>query len=208
MPDLAETLRKITTEGGAVVWPLLLLCAGMCFALGERAYTLRRGSRLTTKTLFACALSPTSAMSGGLIAQACALAAREARDGHRRTLRDRLEAELAPLEEDARRHARTIQTVVMVAPLLGLLGTVSGMIETFSSLGDMALYAQSGGVAGGVAEALMSTQVGLVVAVPGLLLGRVLDRREQKFLSELELLKDLASQHAHGIASGAGEMSP
>ncbi len=72
-----------------------------------------------------------------------------------------------------------VRAIVMVAPLLGLLGTVSGMIETFDSLGDQALFAATGGVAGGISQALLTTQMGLVVAIPGLVVGRLLDRRQR-----------------------------
>ena len=72
--------------------------------------------------------------------------------------------------------ATLIRGVVLTAPLLGLLGTVTGMIETFDSLATQELFSRSGGIAGGVAEALLSTQVGLVVAIPGAIVGRLLGR--------------------------------
>ncbi|MEE2836257.1 MAG: MotA/TolQ/ExbB proton channel family protein [Myxococcota bacterium] len=73
-----------------------------------------------------------------------------------------------------------------VAPLLGLLGTVTGMIETFDSLGEMAMHTQGGGIAGGISEALLSTQLGLCVAIPGLTLDRLLLRVEARFMRENE----------------------
>jgi biopolymer transport protein ExbB/TolQ len=78
------------------------------------------------------------------------------------------------------RHSGLIRTLATVAPLLGLLGTVGGMIETFDALATMTLFRSSGGVAGGISEALVSTQVGLVVALPGLIAGRLLDRRADR----------------------------
>ena len=84
----------------------------------------------------------------------------------------------------------------MVAPLLGLLGTVTGMIETFDSLGTMTLYSQSGGIAGGISQALISTQMGLAVAIPGLVVGRILDRRQRQIEQELEQIKDLFCMQA------------
>ena len=81
--------------------------------------------------------------------------------------------------------------LVAIAPLAGLLGTVTGMIETFDALGDMSLYSQSGGIAGGISQALFTTQMGLVVAVPGLIIGRLLDRRQTRFENELSQIKDL-----------------
>ncbi|MBU6160681.1 MAG: MotA/TolQ/ExbB proton channel family protein [Myxococcales bacterium] len=76
--------------------------------------------------------------------------------------------------------ARWIRTLVVVAPLLGLLGTVSGMVETFSALaGDPDAGAS---VAGGISEALVTTQFGLILAIPGTLVGRWLDRRASTIL--------------------------
>jgi biopolymer transport protein ExbB len=82
--------------------------------------------------------------------------------------------------------AAVIVGIVATAPLLGLLGTVGGMIETFDSLGSMALFSKSGGIAGGVSEALFSTQMGLVVAIPGAIAGRLLERKSQAI--ELDVL--------------------
>lgn len=78
-----------------------------------------------------------------------------------------------------------VQAVVIVAPLLGLLGTVTGMIETFASLSEMNLYSQSGGIAGGISKALFTTQLGLVISAPGLLGGRILDRLEDRVNDEM-----------------------
>ena len=63
-----------------------------------------------------------------------------------------------------------LDTVITAAPLLGLLGTVTGMMETFGALGgggDIAANASK--ITGGVAEALIATACGLLVAVSGLL---------------------------------------
>ncbi|MCB9694166.1 MAG: MotA/TolQ/ExbB proton channel family protein [Alphaproteobacteria bacterium] len=80
-----------------------------------------------------------------------------------------------PAERD--RHAVLVRSITAVAPLVGLLGTVSGMIETFDSLATMSMFRGSGGIAGGISAALVSTQMGLAVAIPGLVFGRLLDRR-------------------------------
>ena len=81
---------------------------------------------------------------------------------------------------------KTIRILVTISPLLGLLGTVSGMIETFASLGDSVLFSRSGGIAGGISVALVSTQMGLMVAIPGLLASRVLDARQQRLEDQME----------------------
>ena len=59
-------------------------------------------------------------------------------------------------------------------------GTVSGMMTTFDSLGDQSLLSQASlGVAAGISEALFSTQLGLMISIPGLLFGRLLQRRQR-----------------------------
>lgn len=85
-------------------------------------------------------------------------------------------------------YRRGIQVLCKVAPLLGLLGTVSGMIETFSSLVNMEMFSESGGVGGGISEALISTQMGLMIAVPGVIAGKLLDKKEETLKMEMYAL--------------------
>ncbi|MFB6261086.1 MAG: MotA/TolQ/ExbB proton channel family protein, partial [Thiohalorhabdaceae bacterium] len=75
--------------------------------------------------------------------------------------------------------------------VLGILGTVTGMIETFDSLQEMKLFTQSGGIAGGISQALFTTQMGLVVAIPGLIVHGLLRRRQRAIQMELARIKDL-----------------
>ena len=96
----------------------------------------------------------------------------------------------ADLDDELARGAVTVKALVVCAPLLGLLGTVTGMMETFSSLGDMALFSRSGGIAGGVAEALLTTELGLAVAIPGLVVGKLLQHRADRLALELDQVKD------------------
>jgi biopolymer transport protein ExbB len=89
-------------------------------------------------------------------------------------------------------------TIVAAAPLIGLLGTVIGMIETFDSLADSVLFSQTGGIAGGISQALFTTQLGLVVAVPGLIIGRILDRKQDNMITDLDQIKDILSTKEEG----------
>lgn len=78
-----------------------------------------------------------------------------------------------------------IAITAAVSPLLGLLGTVSGMIETFKLMtlfgaGDPAA------VSGGISQALVTTELGLIVAIPALLLHALLSRRVKTYYGELE----------------------
>jgi biopolymer transport protein ExbB len=94
-------------------------------------------------------------------------------------------------ERELTKYNVLITTIVLTAPLLGLLGTVIGMIETFDSLGDMSLFSQSGGIAGGISQALITTQMGLAVAIPGLVVNGALNRKQKDIELELAQLKDM-----------------
>ncbi|WP_457576524.1 MotA/TolQ/ExbB proton channel family protein [Desulfomarina sp.] len=70
----------------------------------------------------------------------------------------------------------TIGTLAAIAPLLGLLGTVTGMIATFDVLSFFGT-GNARAMAGGISEALITTQTGLLVAIPGLYMKGFLERR-------------------------------
>lgn len=78
-----------------------------------------------------------------------------------------------------------IAATAAVAPLMGLLGTVSGMIHTFEMM-NLFGNQDSSVLSGGISEALVTTELGLVVAIPALLLHAWLGRRHQGVLSQLE----------------------
>ncbi|GAA0546763.1 hypothetical protein GCM10009098_12930 [Rheinheimera aquimaris] len=80
-----------------------------------------------------------------------------------------------------------IAVTAAVAPLLGLLGTVSGMIETFNM---MTLFGSGDPqvVSGGIAQALITTELGLVVAIPALVLHALLSRKARNYYHQLEAL--------------------
>jgi biopolymer transport protein ExbB len=75
-----------------------------------------------------------------------------------------------------RRGDKILETIVAVAPLLGLLGTVTGLIATFSNLniGGGGTGEQASAAAAGIGEALITTAAGMVVAIMALLVFRVL----------------------------------
>jgi biopolymer transport protein ExbB len=96
-----------------------------------------------------------------------------------------------------------IAITAAVSPLLGLLGTVSGMIKTFKMMtlfgaGDPSV------VSGGISEALITTELGLVVAIPALLLHALLQRWVKSYYSQLETDAIKFSQIDTGPAAGPG----
>lgn len=83
------------------------------------------------------------------------------------------------------RYLGLLSTIANITPLLGLLGTVLGMIEAFNTL---AAEGEGNALAlgGGISEALITTAAGLTVAVPTVLLHRYLSSRSERLVLELE----------------------
>jgi len=77
------------------------------------------------------------------------------------------------------RYIQTILVLAAVAPLMGLVGTVTGMIFTFDVIAEFGT-GNARALASGISKALITTQTGLLVAVPGLFLGNFLRRRAEK----------------------------
>lgn len=90
-------------------------------------------------------------------------------------------------------HLRTIRVLAAVAPLLGLLGTVTGMITTFQAI---SLYGTGSprALAVGISEALITTQSGLLVSILGLFGAGVLSRRARRCYVDLEAMAAKALQ--------------
>jgi biopolymer transport protein ExbB len=129
--------------------------------------------------------------SGNGVMVRAALKGLKIKQSRRTDIRPYLDAAFAEDEQEIRKFNTLVTTIVLVAPLLGLLGTVIGMIETFDSLGDMSLFSQSGGIAGGISQALFTTQMGLAVSIPGLVVNSMLNRRSRDIAIELAQIKDI-----------------
>ena len=83
------------------------------------------------------------------------------------------------------RYLNALGTVAAVAPLMGLLGTVIGMIKVFAEI-MVAGTGQANVLAGGISEALITTAAGLVVAIPALICHRILQRRVDELVVYME----------------------
>ncbi len=83
------------------------------------------------------------------------------------------------------RHLKILGTIVTVAPLLGLLGTVFGMIRAFNVIAVQGV-GEPGALAGGIAEALITTAVGLTIAIPSLVFYNYFMHRTDKIVRKFE----------------------
>jgi biopolymer transport protein ExbB len=86
---------------------------------------------------------------------------------------------------DLERFLNTLGTIAAITPLLGLLGTVTGMIRTFKAI-TVAGVGNPAAMAGGIAEALITTAAGLLVAIPALVAYRYLRGRIDALVIQME----------------------
>ena len=106
-------------------------------------------------------------------------------------------SEITPLDRDL----KVMKICVSAAPLVGLLGTVTGMLATFNALstgpgGDQTM----GMVASGISEALITTETGLVIALPGVFFQYSLARKLDRYKAFLAHLESVCTQSVYRLA--------
>ncbi|MCB2187483.1 MAG: MotA/TolQ/ExbB proton channel family protein [Deltaproteobacteria bacterium] len=190
-----ETWQERLAAGGPLVWPILGVGLVALLLLGERLVFLGRVRANTDRVMGRVAALVVAGDLAGAGREADRLAGRptgrvlarglalmgQSREVIETALSEAVLRELPRLE----RFLTALKVLAGVAPLLGLLGTVTGMINTFQVItlygsGDPRL------LAGGISEALVTTQLGLGVAIPILLAASLLGRRAQNLTSDLE----------------------
>ncbi|MEM6255601.1 MAG: MotA/TolQ/ExbB proton channel family protein [Cyanobacteria bacterium P01_D01_bin.156] len=188
---------KILTAGGVVVWPLLMASIGVVALILERGLfwwqIYQRQDQVIKTFLVDYDQQPKAAIQRLNQEQSlpmvriflAALSLEQATpDEFKLAMESAAQAEIPRLK----RFSTVFETVVGVAPLLGLLGTILGLISALSSLqiGDVGT-AKAAGVTAGIGEALVSTAIGLVVAMVTLLFANVfqgLYRRQRAAIAD------------------------
>ncbi len=192
--DAGRTFADTVRAGGVIMVPIILIGI-VCLAFGAwkvvqlarvrtesdapfaRMVGLLRAGDVENAGALARATRPPL---GRLLAEAAEhhSASRENLD---EIMREAILAELPRLE----RHLSLLAVGAAVSPLLGLLGTVTGMIHTFSLIGVFGT-GEARLLSGGISEALITTQAGLLVAIPLLVLHAFLKRRVNAITDGLE----------------------
>ena len=189
MEAVAEGIRLFQT-GGAVMY-ILLLCSFFVVYIGaerflfygrmdsgkafaERFYTLVKMKKYDD------ALEAARSAQGGL---ALLLSDAAAYDGKERSAF--LEIQSGILLAKLRSRLYYLSVIVTMAPLLGLLGTISGMITSFSILNVES--GQAVAITGGVGEALVATAFGLCVAILSLAVHAYFTQRLDRIITDMEM---------------------
>lgn len=169
--------------GGAVMYPLMALGMLMWSALLLRWSELWPGWRGSIEDLIdagpthGTGLLPRAATRATALVQASEPAWR-------------LHVHFDEVRDTLHRGKVGADMMIAAAPLLGLLGTITGMIDTFDVLGAGEQSGYSEAMARGISKALITTEFGLILSIPGILMSRALRRREvrlERALDELEL---------------------
>ena len=104
-----------------------------------------------------------------------------------------------------RKHIRVLNGAATVAPLLGLLGTVAGMIESFNRISQNSAMGKSEALAGGIGLSLLTTAAGLAIAIPALIMYMYFSGRVDALVIEMDgIAQDLVDHiSAEGLAEQA-----
>lgn len=187
-------LAELFELGGPLMW-IILGCSVIATAfLVERLVTLRRGRILPPNIYFGLQKlleAGDASAAAGLCRDHTSALSRIVRAGLRQRQGGRTAAKEA-MEEAGQvevgrlgRWVGVLSTIAAIAPLLGLLGTVAGMIDVFRTVSKEA-NPDIGHLAGGIWQALLTTGAGLTVAIVFFVAYRFVESRVDKFGRELE----------------------
>ncbi len=192
-PEMSERIKQ-----GGVIGYLILLIGAIGVALG--AYRL--AAILLTQRKVRREQSDPARDDGHTIATLRKVAQDDAYQLDASALSAKLDEVVAGAAERLNRGLPTLAIIAAVSPLLGLLGTVTGMIETFQVItlfgaGDPRL------MSGGISQALITTQLGLAVAIPLLLLHSFLQGRANMLITLLDQTATNLFATQRGARAGA-----
>jgi biopolymer transport protein ExbB len=190
---LANILVERFEQGGPVMWPILITAIVAVAVVGERTFWWwREGIRREPQTLE----KVFAALENGDFKEA-ARVAKDSKDSVVRTiwhgmnhfhssLQGALQVAAGVELQKAGRFLTVMDTLVTLAPLLGLLGTVSGIYRTFLSIGSASVEGATGQITGGIGEALIATMCGLAIAIVSLIPFNYFTRKVAQLQFELE----------------------
>lgn len=186
---------EIIKAGGWVMWPLIGCSVAAMAIVGERLWALRT-RRVLPPTLLPQVIGlyrqkQVSSARLRLLRNnsplGMVLAAGLVNYHHgREIMKESLEDAGRQVAHELDRYLNMLGTIALVTPLMGLLGTVFGMIRVFSSISQGGGVANPAVLAGGIAEALITTAAGLTIAIPSLLFHRYLVGRVDELVIGME----------------------
>ena len=187
-------MYELVQAGGWLMIPILLCSVIAAAIIIERTWTLRRKKVIPAKLLTGIwKLLSKDALTDQHIAEiengsplgkvlAAGLINRHLT---RDLIRESIEETGRHVVHEMERFMSTLGTISVITPLLGLLGTVIGMIRVFTAITVVGV-GDPGQLAGGISEALITTAAGLTIAIPSLIFHRHLRRRIEDLVVAME----------------------
>jgi biopolymer transport protein ExbB len=126
------------------------------------------------------------------------------RNSDRAVMKESIEDTGRHVVHELERYLNTLGTIAAITPLLGLLGTVIGMIKVFSTITTQGV-GNPGALAGGISEALLTTAAGMSVAIPTLMFYRYFRGRVRMLVLRMEQEAMLMVEIMHGTRSAGGD---
>ena len=199
-------MLHIIEAAGWPIWPLILCSIITLGIIGERFYTLRKDfvapRDLLPRVVQEYRLKGVSAdmldrlAQGAMLGRIFAAALKEAASS-REIMKESIEEAGRAVANELGRFLTTLGTIATMAPLLGLLGTIIGMIEIFGSQGPTGM-ANPGQLAHGISIALYNAAFGIMVAVPSLVFYRHFRARADSLVVEMEVQAVKLVEIIHG----------
>ena len=184
-------LEAYLRAGGVVMLPMVLVSLAMWVLISDRALFFRRlhhknmGARTAWDHIRADRMPDPRCYRGAVSLLVAQYLSR--RSGDRNLDRFILDETVLQVSRSLNDYLALIGVLAAIAPFLGLLGTVTGMIATFDVLAVFGT-GNAKAMAGGISEALITTQTGLLVAIPGLYMKGFLDRRARNLQQRIAVV--------------------
>jgi biopolymer transport protein ExbB len=185
---------ELVKSGGWLMLPIIV-CSIAVLAIGIERYLFLNPERVAPKHLLAQVWSwiKSNQLDAAKIRDLKAssplgriLAAGLSNSKHgREVMKESIQEAASHVVHDLEHYLNTLGTIAAVSPLLGLLGTVIGMIKVFTAI-MLQGTGNAGVLAGGISEALITTAAGLTVAIPALIMHRYFLRRIDSMVVTLE----------------------
>ena len=186
-------MLAIIEAAGWPIWPLILASVVAVAIIIERAYSLRiqevaPSSLLldTIKTYQERGVTPeliTNLADGSPLGRIFAIALKNAHSS-REIMKESIEESGRAVTHELDRFLTSLGTIASMAPLLGLLGTVIGMIEIFGA--QTSTGTNPGQLAHGISIALYNTAFGLIVAIPAMIFYRYFRAKVESLVVDME----------------------
>ncbi len=196
MPEQAFDAYEIIFKGGIVMWPIMA-CSVMALAIAIERFLVLRRATIDTREFMdqmrtvlrqnriqeAIEVCNETEAPVARIMKAGILKHGRSKEDIREAIEDAGHLEIPRLE----RYLPAMATIAQVTPLLGLLGTVAGMIKAFAQIQNKAGQVNPSDLAEGISNALVTTAAGLTVAIPAYVIYNYFVTRVDNMVLEMEI---------------------